>query len=428
MVSLPFLTAYDPAASSEGTLDPLGLYQIADQLATRLVPGVRERMQRIRFLTAMCVGGLVTENLEANREYPDVAPFLVWEWLLVEAMVRSLDGDGNLWGVPGTQVTRRALREHGYLDARSYLKTPRIFGFHGVYKRLSSHIGLIDLHLSPLPESERLTDAWARDAGLGGLRDARELFAKWRKSVERSMSQKPPRTRTYWNQEQWSRLATLLSPDGAGRREKKRLRELLHSSDERTLGALPAIWELQEHLREEEYSEESLHAALRKRRPSYGPLLDAIRAYERFCRSLTDALNILLAEGATADIQGLTVAALGNDKDFRDCVQGVDDRFAEAQERIFDIDSGLAALFSERFDRFAEPMEADHCAAEICRHHEAIQAAKGFAGKRPWFDRLSSDRIYVRHRYRQPRSKPRPDRYVHDYRGWPIRRFYFDVK
>jgi hypothetical protein len=59
-VALPFLTAYDPPGTSEGTLDPLGLYQIADQLAVQLVPAVRERMQRIRFLTAMAVGGLVT--------------------------------------------------------------------------------------------------------------------------------------------------------------------------------------------------------------------------------------------------------------------------------------------------------------------------------------------------------------------------------
>lgn len=47
------LTSYDPPGTSEGTLDPLGLYQIADQLAMQLVPAVRERMQRIRFLTAL---------------------------------------------------------------------------------------------------------------------------------------------------------------------------------------------------------------------------------------------------------------------------------------------------------------------------------------------------------------------------------------
>ena len=32
-VTFPFLSSYDPPGTSEGSLDPLGLYQIADQLA-----------------------------------------------------------------------------------------------------------------------------------------------------------------------------------------------------------------------------------------------------------------------------------------------------------------------------------------------------------------------------------------------------------
>lgn len=63
----PFLTSYDPPGTSEGTLDPLGLYQIADQLAVQLVPAVRERMQRIRFLTAMAVGALPLPEAAANE-------------------------------------------------------------------------------------------------------------------------------------------------------------------------------------------------------------------------------------------------------------------------------------------------------------------------------------------------------------------------
>jgi len=65
---LPSLTAFDPETSSEGTLDPLGLYLIADQLATKLVPAVRERMQRIRFLTVMAVWAVLTEELEWNTD------------------------------------------------------------------------------------------------------------------------------------------------------------------------------------------------------------------------------------------------------------------------------------------------------------------------------------------------------------------------
>ena len=58
---------------------------------------------------------------------------------------------------------------------------------------------------------------------------------------------------------------------------------------------------------------------------------------------------------------------------------------------------------------------------------EAVQRAKSAAGKRPWFDRIGQDRIYIRHAYREARPTIQPDRYVHDYRGQPIRRFYFDL-
>lgn len=49
----PLLTEKDDADSSEGGIDPLGLYTIADALGVRLVPGVRERQSHPRFVTAM---------------------------------------------------------------------------------------------------------------------------------------------------------------------------------------------------------------------------------------------------------------------------------------------------------------------------------------------------------------------------------------
>jgi len=222
MATMPFLTTYDPPGSSEGTLDPLGLYQIADQLATRLVPAVRERMLRIRFLTAMAIGGLVTEGLEGDPQQPEAEPFLVWEWLVVEAIIRTMGEDPDLWGVPGTLVTRRALAQRNYLDHRSYLKTPRIFGFHGVYKRLAIHLGLVDVHLGPRPEGERLVDVWARDAGYGGLAGCRSVLDKWREAVRRSLADKPARTRPGWKGDDWAQLAEAAVPHRARRRRERR--------------------------------------------------------------------------------------------------------------------------------------------------------------------------------------------------------------
>ena len=51
----PLLTDDDPVESSEGGIDPLGTESLADTLAVKLAPGVRERQQHPRFLTATAV-------------------------------------------------------------------------------------------------------------------------------------------------------------------------------------------------------------------------------------------------------------------------------------------------------------------------------------------------------------------------------------
>lgn len=428
--AFPFLTTYDPPGTSEGTLDPLGLYQIADQLAIRLVPAVRERMQRIRFLTAMAVGAIVTEDLEDNPLFRDASPYLVWEWLIVEAFLRTMDDDPEIWGVPGTLVARRALSQHGYLDARSYLKTPRIFGFNGVYKRLAIHLGLVDVNLGPGPNAEKLVDTWARDRGLGGLAGARPLLRRWTDAVSRSLAEKPPRTRPNWNTAAWTELAKAFSPAAGRARERRYLRELLHATDDRNLGALPAIWQLQTRFQPDDYREEQLHDYLQESMPTLGSLLIAIRTYEDFGRGLQDAFDTLKAEAAVHDAQGYAVPQIARNRDFKQSVHDLHRRFAATHATLAEVPlAGLSLpnLFSERFGAFAEPMTASDCALALCTHHEVVQRGKSADGKRPWFDRIGGDRIYIRHAYREPRRDPQPGLYVHDYRGQPIRRFHQDL-
>ena len=427
MATMPFLTTYDPSGSSEGTLDPLGLYQIADQLAIRLVPAVRERMQRVRFLTVMAIGGLVTEGLDGDPEQPEVQPFLVWEWLVVSGLIRTLSDAPELWGVPGTLVTRRALAEYNYLDHRSYLKTPRIFGFHGVYKRLAIRLELVDVHLGPLPEGERLVNAWARDAGYGGLSGCRPKLDKWRSGIQRSLTCTPARTRPGWNGEDWAELAEAVAPHRAGRLEKRYLREALHAADDRALGALPDLWRLQQEFTDDDFAEELLQKRLAAESPNCTALLQAIWSYERFCRSLHDGFDLLRTESAATDARGFKITSIATDGDFAISMAGLDSRYEDARRRLGEIDLQIANLFDERLGKFAEPMKPQQCALVICEHHEEIQKHKSADGKRPWFDRMGPDRIYIRHRYREPRREIAPDRFVHEYRGWPIRRFYRDL-
>ena len=137
---------------------------------------------------------------------------------------------------------------------------------------------------------------------------------------------------------------------------------------------------------------------------------------------------MLKAEAARWDVQGYTLPSIARDSDFNGSVKGLHERFELAHRALGEVtitSLSLQNLFGERFKTFAEPMDAGACALALCAHHEVVQEAKGH--KRPWFDRIGKDRIYVRHAYRQPRRDIQPNRYVHDYRGWPIRRFYFDL-
>ena len=430
-MTFPFLTSYDPPGAGEGSLDPLGLYQIAERLAEQLVPAVRERMQRVRFLTAMTVGAYVTEGLEDDPRNRDASPCLVWEWLVIEALVQAMGNEGTLFGVPGTDVTRRALNQHGYLDARSYLKTPRVFGFNGVYKRLAVYLGLVDVHLAPGPHAQALVDAWARSIGLRCFAEAKPKLERWKTAVRRSLEEKPPRTRPGWGGESWKELAEAFAPSECKHQERRCLKDLLlQTGNGHQLGALPIIWDLPPMIEKGELREERLHDELEKKAPQYGQLLDAIRAYEAFSRSITDAFDVLRAEAGGNDAQGFVVAEIAKDQEFQRSVQGLDKRFAAAYQALGEVNISnlsLQALFSEKFSAFGEPMDPDACAETLCVHHEKIQGRKSAAGKRSWFQRIPPDRIYIRQQYRRDRPEIESNRYVSFYRGSPIRRFHSDL-
>lgn len=426
--SLPFLTSYDPAGTSEGYLDPLGLAQIGEQLANVLVPAVRERMLRVRFLTASVLGAIVTEGLEDDPAHRDASPFLVWEWLLVESLIRT--PDLRHWGVPGTVVTRRAIQEHGYLDARSYLKTPRIFGFFGVYKRLALQLGLLDVHLGPGPNAQALADAWARGRDSRGREDAGASIERWRRAVKRSLGEDPPRTRPGWSAEHWAELAHAFLPDGMRKHEKRLLRELLHRDGDRQLGALRSIWELQEEFDDNDYREEALHDRLEQIVPTYATLLAAIRSYEKFARHLQDAFDILRAEASRSSGHGFPITSVGRDSEFKLAVKRLHAHFEATHRALGEVNVpavSLQNLFGERFAAFGEPLDAGACGLALCVHHETVQRAKSPDGKRPWFDRAGGERIFIRPAYRAARRDRAPDRYIHPYRGWPIRRFHRDL-
>jgi hypothetical protein len=144
-VVIPYRTLADPEVQAEGSIDPLGLATLADRLAEWVLPGMTARMWRPRFLTAMAVASVVVEPFEDTMARDGASPpWLVFEWYYVESMASVGEGQGDgLRRVPGIDKARQARRNKVPMSADRYLKTPKVFGFHGVYKRLARHLDVV---------------------------------------------------------------------------------------------------------------------------------------------------------------------------------------------------------------------------------------------------------------------------------------------
>ncbi len=81
----PFLTAYDPLGSSNGSIDPLGALQSYGALADMLLPGVTTVTTRSRYVTMLCAA---LANAEAYQRFLPAASGLAQRRIAVEPFER----------------------------------------------------------------------------------------------------------------------------------------------------------------------------------------------------------------------------------------------------------------------------------------------------------------------------------------------------
>ena len=169
-LTLPELSAYDPPVAGEGSLDPMGLAAISDRLADRLVPGLRARMQRVRFVTAMAVGA--TGVRDARRRAArgrDLDAGDLLRVAVIEGFVRRLPPQLIPQGVPGSRRLAPSSAGTQRLSAATYLKGPSVFGFNGVYKPFAVDARVVGSELEPGPRCAELVRALGARAGLRRL-------------------------------------------------------------------------------------------------------------------------------------------------------------------------------------------------------------------------------------------------------------------
>jgi hypothetical protein len=190
-------------------------------------------MARIRFLTAIAVGATVARELEDQAAADGRTPaYLAYEWIVVEALARCRRSE-DTYSVPGIEKARSVLKRSppGHLDAGSYLQVPKVFGFHGVYKRLAWGMSLVDAELLLMGRGEALLRAWEREREWIGFADripgspGCNLARRLRDEVRRTLA--AGRVMTGSGSHLWRQLSDSLGPGDAGRREKALLWEAL---------------------------------------------------------------------------------------------------------------------------------------------------------------------------------------------------------
>lgn len=424
---LPQFSAFDPPAAGEGSLDPMGLAAISDRLADVLVPGLRARMQRVRFVTATAVGALACETLADELPADDVSTAAIcFEWLVVEGFIRRLSPQQIPFGVPGSQKARAVVASGQRLSAATYLKGPAVFGFNGVYKPFAIDAGVVGSGFVPGPRCPDLVRAWESEQGFSGFADAvpGSDGARLRANIRDEVRAALRHGRCTTNPGGWlfGRLAAALHPDHAGPTERTTLRALVTDPSHGTRAELAGlVADLDAAGRTEA---QTLNDIRSRCSAALGRIVDAVVAYERFAALLDAAFRTLCTVSYAMGTQPLTPKHVHKHKIIERCGQELPDRFRVAADcmHAIGVDDGMET----RLNKFAIPWSPTELVEELMAHHEAVQAGKPPNGKRPWFDPLKEGWV-VRAPYGSADQPELGPWFVHPVRVDPLRRFLEDT-
>jgi hypothetical protein len=431
-VTFPILTLPDPLTTGEGALDPLGLATLGDRLAEQILPGLRARMHRPRFLTAMAVCAQVCQDIEDKIAADQATPaHIVFEWLLVEGFVRAADRSDTI-GTPGV-LKAQAVRDSGEpMRASSYLRTPGVFGYHGVYKPLARHLGIVDDDMRLGDTGYALLKDWQLEQGLPGFLPAasgngagRTVCDALRSAVEDALGKGCTTRSSQWKG--WTLLASHLAPAKIGDAESAVIHRLLLDPRAGTRGEVFRI--LEQNLTPDEMPEAGViqDVLIPRASAELKATLHAIAAYETACTFLEAAFEWIQYLSSKAGARAITGGDFGSIVD----VQRISQSLPEALRRAEDAVAPISWLVQKElaqtvkaFDSIKTP--GDLFEGILSRHHD-IQQAKKPDGKRDWFERAPDGSTFVRVPYRVTKEPEASDHWNRPYRVNTVRSFLSDL-
>ena len=385
LAQFPRFSEYDPGATGEGSLDPLGFAAVADQIADRLAPGVRARMSQPRFVTLSAIGAFACQPISDEISSDGKTTFdIAFEWLTVESLVRYPDPK-RLSGLPGSQKAQRAAKKKERLSAATYLAGPRVFGFTGVYRPFSLDAGVLGVDGLPGPAAERLIIQWEREQGLDGfvsgtsgspgLRLRREIERECL-SILRAAHVTAPQTG--WLMKQ---LADTMAPKEAKAGERARLRDLITGGGHEVRVEITRL--LLESMPTPAANQlEVLRGLLPRASHTTKTALNAAIAFENCATAIEYAFRRLLAYGVSLG-RAFSVAQGADTPQLSDLSPELGRLTKQALDAVAALDESLAHRVAEGFAHFDRPLTPTAFVDALISRHQQVQEAKD---KRMWID------------------------------------------
>lgn len=433
--AVPFLTLPDPVVSGEGALDPLGLAAVGDQLAEWILPGLRARMSRPRFLTAIAISAAVCEGLEESYAADNVSPaYLVFEWLMVEGFARA-GRESDVRRTPGILKAREALQAGMRMSAKNYLKVPRVFGFHGVYKRLATNLRIVDDDFALADNGYALVQVWQQERGIEGFIDSalpppstQNMKRLLRSAVEDGISNGHTARGGGW--QGWRFFADHLAPARLGGREAYFIQELLLDPAAASREEVFRLFDLPANhiLRDEDNEAAVARHLLPQASPALASRLKSIMAFEDVCAVIEDAFDWLRHLSTRSRTRPLSPAEFASVPEVVGLAAELPGRLQAVERLLNDAPRQAQDRFTELSDFFGYVRSADALFEAVLRRHSHIQKGKPPEGKREWFEYAANGGVYVRSQYRLDQPPAARDWWPRPYRLLTARNFCNDLR
>lgn len=320
------------------------------------------------------------------------------------------------------------------MGASRYLKTPKVFGFHGVYKRLATHLQLVDDTLALEENGRRLARTWAVEQGYPDLVDSAMvanaptgMIRVLRQAVADGLAAGHTVRPSSWKGDEF--FLNHLAPHRLGTGEARLLRDLLLDESAAPRGevfrlladpALHGAWPTDK-------DEVATVQALRPRASGFlRARLDAIDGYEAIARRLHEAWDRMRWRAAVAPHGALAPDDVVGDARLSALAGELPAALDRARETL--TESPIAREFELELGQTLQDVST---ARELCEtlwnRHAGVQARKPPTGKRPWFDEVQG-RFVIRPGYRVPVEPPPQRLYVHPYRLASAASFLADLR